>query len=182
MKAAHVTFGLYAATGIAAVIAAIYFARKGAELAGKAGSAIASGAAAVGDAINPTSSTNIVNRAVNGVLSPVLDVARGDPLGTNVDSLGTWMYSVLNPKDNAGAIASAPVYPTPKQTISITDYFYNVDQADLDARGAFAMDLGDYAATVADEDATLGAWFNGFQSDTAPAYLSYGGAFKQKVF
>jgi hypothetical protein len=166
---------LYLATAVAGVVAAVWLVRKGAAVLPGAASAVA-------DAVNPASSTNLVNRAANAIASPLFDIAAGNPLGTNVDSIGTKLYSWLNPNDNAGAIATAPVYPKPVQLLKLSDYATSVDLGDLEAgQGAFAIDLGEYADTVAGDDAAAGAFMAGFQvDDTAPAFINYNAAFRKR--
>jgi hypothetical protein len=170
MNGARITTGLYIATACAAVVAAVYLARSIPRLAsGVAAGAKAAGAAVV-DAIDPTSSTNLASRAANAVFSVAADVSRGDTLGTNVDTIGTATYgtverfmSWLTGTPTAGQIATAPSLP----------------RASASAFGS--IDLGEYADTVAGDDAAAGAWMQGFQVDgTAPAYINYSASFSRR--
>lgn len=160
MKAATITAGLWIGTALAAVGVVLYFAPK-------IGRAATQAAGAVVDAVNPTSSTNLANRAANSVFSVAADVVRGDTIGTNVDTIGTATYgsverfmSWLTGTPTPGQIATAPSLPKKR-----------------------SIDLGEYADVIAMEDAELGALMNGFTpADTAPAYINYSAAFQRGRF
>jgi hypothetical protein len=79
-------------TGIAYLVAfgvAAYIAYQVWQKGPAAISAITDAAKSVGDAINPASSTNLVNKAANAVVQTVT--------GSSDETLGGWFYDALHP-------------------------------------------------------------------------------------
>ena len=92
-------------TGVVAVVAvaglALLWAKRGAI-----GDAVSSAAAAVGDAINPASSSNLAYRGVNGIGA----AATGD----DSFNLGAWLFETMNPATvEAENIAIGKTTPAP---------------------------------------------------------------------
>jgi hypothetical protein len=180
MKDSTVTFTLYAATAIAAIIAGVYLVKKGSAAVGAVASGAKAAAGAVVTAVNPADSGNLINRAANTLFGIANDIDNSRPLGSNVDSIGTYLYGLFNPGDTAGAIATAPSIPRAPVVVKASDYFDSVAADDFALHTIpQSIVLGDYSDAVNAEDAALGAMMNGFTSaDTAPAYINYSAAFK----
>lgn len=165
---------IYAVAGLAVGAVAyrvIAAGRSVAQAAGDVGRTVTGTVAKVANAVNPTNPQNVFAGAADKVTQTVT----GDPS----TSLGSALYDLLNPGDQAGKIATAPSVPRAPAVVLPDQYDREDSELGFLLRSNAEADL---AAARDLEDAQLGQAMRYATTYTTPggAFLDYGHLFGRR--